>query len=192
MEIDVEEVAKHYAELNDEELLRVHASGWPTECAYNLLEKEMIQRGIPIPQRPEKPKESEKKPSVNYLPGSVAPMIYIFMWVFWFSFLYSAAESVSHTDSALVNPGFYDKAYMAYIVPTFVGGLLFGRYFKRWWIHVLVVASLIGAMAVLLLIYEPMGQEGTLILQAVLSILSGFLGANLGLVMRKGKLENNQ
>jgi len=47
-------------------------------------------------------------------------------------------------------------------------------------------------MAVLLLIYEPMGQEGTLILQAVLSILSGFLGANLGLVMRKGKLENNQ
>lgn len=188
MEIDVEEVAKHYAELNDEELLRVHASGSPTECTYNVLEKEMIQRGIPIPQRPVKP----KGPSVYYLPGSVAPIIYIFMWIFWFSIFYGAAESVSHTDPAIVNPAFYEEAYLAYILPTFVGGLLFGRYFKRWRIHVLIAASLISAMAVILLITDPSGQEGTLILQAVLSILSGFLGAKLGLLMRKEKLENNQ
>ena len=188
MDIDIEEVAKHYAELNDEELLRVHASGSPTEFAYDVLEKEMIQRGIPIPQRPEKPKGS----SVNYMPGSVAPLIYFFMWVFWFSIFYGAAELVSHTDPAIVNPAIYDKTYLAYIVPTFVGGLLFGRYFKRWWIHVLIASSLISAMAVLLLMIQPMGQEGMLILQVVLSILSGFLGAQLGLLMRKEKLENNQ
>jgi hypothetical protein len=180
MDIDIEEVAKHYAELNDEELLRVHASGSPTEFAYDVLEKEMIQRGIPIPQRPEKPKGS----SVNYMPGSVAPLIYFFMWVFWFSISYGVAESVSDNDTTL--------NYMAYIVPTFVGGILFGRYFKRWWIHVLIASSLISAMAVLLLMIQPMGQEGMLILQVVLSILSGFLGAQLGLLMRKEKLENNQ
>lgn len=49
--MDLDELAQNYSELVDEELLRMHASGQLTEVAYNLLEKELTERGIPIPHR---------------------------------------------------------------------------------------------------------------------------------------------
>jgi len=51
MEVNIEQLAQNYSELADEELLRMHASGQLTEVAYKLLEKELAQRAIPIPQR---------------------------------------------------------------------------------------------------------------------------------------------
>lgn len=51
MDIDTKELAKNYAELSDEELLRMHASGDLTDMAYTVLETELARRGISIPQR---------------------------------------------------------------------------------------------------------------------------------------------
>lgn len=48
MEIDTEQLAKTYAELSDEELLSMHAARELTEEAYDVLEKELTHRGIPI------------------------------------------------------------------------------------------------------------------------------------------------
>ena len=53
MEIDIEQLAKIYAELSDEKLLRMHDAGELTETAYSVLEKEFTRRGIPIPEREE-------------------------------------------------------------------------------------------------------------------------------------------
>ena len=51
MDVDIEELAKKYVELTDEELLRMHASGQLTDVAYEVLEKKLTQRGILIPNR---------------------------------------------------------------------------------------------------------------------------------------------
>jgi hypothetical protein len=51
VEVNINELAQNYTELADEELLRMHTSGQLTESAFNVLEKELTQRGIPIPQR---------------------------------------------------------------------------------------------------------------------------------------------
>ena len=52
MEINAEELAKTDSDLTDEELLRQHASGELTDIAYNILENELTNRGITIPERP--------------------------------------------------------------------------------------------------------------------------------------------
>lgn len=51
MDVDFERLSNHYKELTNEELLRVHASGDLTEVAYTVLEMELKQRKIPVPQR---------------------------------------------------------------------------------------------------------------------------------------------
>ena len=43
-------IEKTYSEYTDEKLLSMHASGLLTEEAYQVLEKELSRRGIPIPQ----------------------------------------------------------------------------------------------------------------------------------------------
>jgi hypothetical protein len=49
--VSPDELAQTYSELADEELLRMHASGQLTEVAYDVLEKELVQRGMPVPNR---------------------------------------------------------------------------------------------------------------------------------------------
>lgn len=51
MDFDAEELVKHYADLNNEELMRMEASGELTESAYKVLENELNRRGLSIPQR---------------------------------------------------------------------------------------------------------------------------------------------
>ena len=59
MDVDTKELAIIFAELTDEELLRRYNSGSLTDNAYNILEKELTQRGLSIPPRKEEPEEAK-------------------------------------------------------------------------------------------------------------------------------------
>ena len=62
MDVDTDELARTYSDLADEELLRMHASGQLTEVAYEVLEKELVKRGIPIPRHTEETDAEKKRP----------------------------------------------------------------------------------------------------------------------------------
>ena len=51
MEVDRNELAENYANLSDDELLDMHAAGTLTEMANEVLEGELVARGITIPKR---------------------------------------------------------------------------------------------------------------------------------------------
>ena len=59
MDVDTKELAIIYAELTDEELLRRYSSGGLIDIAYNILEKELTQRGVSIPPRTDEPEEGK-------------------------------------------------------------------------------------------------------------------------------------
>lgn len=59
MDVDTKELAIIYAELTDEELLRRYSSGGLIDIAYNIVEKELTQRGVSIPPRTEEPEEGK-------------------------------------------------------------------------------------------------------------------------------------
>ncbi len=62
MQPNKEELARYYAEMTSEELLRIHAAGEPIEFAYEVLEAELKNRAIPIPTRPDVSKVSAGRP----------------------------------------------------------------------------------------------------------------------------------
>jgi hypothetical protein len=66
MKIDTEQLAKEYAELSDEKLLRMLASGKLTETDFNVLEAELTRRGIPLPERGEITKEVPVKMPISW------------------------------------------------------------------------------------------------------------------------------
>ena len=51
MDIDKNELAQNYAIKSDDELLDLHSSGNITDLAYEILEAELQDRGVGIPQR---------------------------------------------------------------------------------------------------------------------------------------------
>jgi hypothetical protein len=83
MDIDTEELAKTYAELADSELLRMHASGDLTEVAYHVLEKELTQRGISIPQRKDKSEVERGRPQSLRAHWEGRASLASAFWVFW-------------------------------------------------------------------------------------------------------------
>lgn len=66
MDVDREELAKTYSEYTDEKLLSMASSGNLTQVATKVLEYELSQRGIPVPQAI-KDIQTEKKLKINRL-----------------------------------------------------------------------------------------------------------------------------
>jgi hypothetical protein len=73
--VSPDELAQTYSELADEELLRMHASGQLTEVAYDVLEKELTQRGISVPNRPSAEELTRRRTPIPKPPNALAKSI---------------------------------------------------------------------------------------------------------------------
>jgi len=61
-------LASQYAQLDDEELLRMHRSGGLTDIGYDVLEKELRSRKLPVPVRPSAPAFQDQPPFLDRAP----------------------------------------------------------------------------------------------------------------------------
>ena len=62
MDIDKDGLAEGYRMKSEEELLDLHAAGTLTDMAYGVLESELAERGVAIPNRPEPPSVARQWP----------------------------------------------------------------------------------------------------------------------------------
>ena len=61
MDADRESLASAYAEISTGELMRMHGEGTLTDEAYQVLESELVSRGVTVPQRPITPQVTKKE-----------------------------------------------------------------------------------------------------------------------------------
>jgi len=82
-------LVSHYAQLDDEELLRMHRSGALTDVAYDVLESELSSRKLHIPPRPQAPVIEEQPALLDRTPFWVRLIIFV-LGVFLINLLYRA------------------------------------------------------------------------------------------------------
>jgi hypothetical protein len=162
MDIDAKELAKAYAELTGEELLRLHASGELTDTAYGALESELTRRGIRIPQRKDKCGPEERRPlSFRDFWEGKADLVYAYWLIgtagnFIFSLIFTALENLGWTIISIV----FSIFWLAYFVFASVSiwRCAWNVKWKGWgfFARIMVVFNVIGAATAIFVEFMPM------------------------------------
>ncbi len=71
-------LSETYSQYSDDELLRMHKSGTLTERAYDVLEKELVERKILIPTRPTEPMPEVSPPLLDRTPLWIRVIMFFF------------------------------------------------------------------------------------------------------------------
>ena len=146
MDVDVQELVKTYSEYTDEKLLSMASSGTLTEVAYKVLEKELSQRGIPIPQQVDEV-DATRNTKINRLSiicwlligiGAVTPLIVGLVVKFYL--MSQGVETVPFRNAIFIFPLVLYWVIPFALLAGYAHTFLSGRHGLPFWKRTLVIS----------------------------------------------------